>query len=202
MLFCGRKGERMKRFLLLLTVFCMAFALTGAAFADEEPMNPSLFSAGTMVKDLQTFWLANYIEIQEYMKKYPDFKCEYYSNAAGESNNDEIICISVNNPYARDVTINFYLTGDHAGMTGLQEAVFTLGVREPQDLQVILEYYWIADLFPRRAGEDRFYGTMHSLVFQNASTVMRFDLPDYNTEWDHFVTVDLWDINASRLGVG
>ena len=192
----------MKRCLLLVALFCLFFAVIGTVSADEEPINPSLYSAAGMVKDLQTFWLANYMEIQEYMKKYPDFQCEHYSNNFDGEPFDQIICTSVNNQYARDVIINFYFTGDNAGMTGLQEAVFSLGVREPQDFQAILVYYWLPDAFPRNPGQDSFHSTLSSLIFQNTSTVLRFDLPDYNSEWDHFVTVDLWDASASRMGVG
>ena len=187
--------------LFLLVFFCLLCAAAVPAAADEDMKNPSLYSAAGMVYDLQTFWPANTVAIREYMKNYPDFTCELYSNT-GEEMFDDLICSSVNNAYARDVIINFYFTGDHAGMTGLQEAVFTLGVKEPADLQEILEKFWYPEAFPWHTDNDQFYLTMHSLIFYTRTTVQRFDLPDFNTSGDHFVTVDFWDSSASRLAVG
>ena len=68
----------MKRHLIFILCFCILFAFTGSVYADEELANPSFYSAGEMVMDLPGFWIANYIEIQEYLKKsgYPQLKLQ------------------------------------------------------------------------------------------------------------------------------
>lgn len=185
-------------FFLILNLLTAALPVC----ADEELFNPSVYSAGQMTADLPSFWIANYIELQEYLKKYPDLQCEHFSNVLDTGNFDQIICESVNNKRARDVIINFYFSGDHAGMTGLQEVVFTIGTPKAVDIQEVLEQYWLPGAIPWHESSDEFYNGMTSLMFRTSETILRFDLPDLNSEWFHYTTVDLWDRNASRMGVG
>ncbi len=187
---------------VVIIVLCALFTLAGTAGADELMANPSFYSGGAIAVDMESYWLANYLEIMEYMKTYPDFMCEHYSNSDDGEKFDQIVCSSVNNARTKDVVINFYFTGDHAGMTGLQETVFTIGAPEPLDIQLTLEYYWLPEAFPWHWDSDSFYKGMTSLVFHTGKTVLRFDMPDYDGEGDDYVTVDLWDINGGRLGVG
>ena len=98
--------------------------------------------------------------------------------------------------------INFYFTGDHAGMTGLQEAAFTIETPEPEDFQNILETCWLPGAVPTHRDTDWFHSTMPSLVFYTDKTVLRFDMPFFESQEQHFTTVDLWDSKTSRLGVG
>ena len=133
------------------------------------------------------------------MKQYADFQCEHYS---GMEQFDQIICTSVNNNLARDVIINFYFTGDHAGMTGLREAVFTIGTPEPIDSQELLEYFWLPEAFPWHRDTDWFFNDQPSLMFYTRDTAMRFDLPLFESEGDHYTTVDFWDSSETRVGVG
>ena len=60
----------MKRQLVFVLCFCIFLAFAGSVSADEELANPSFYSAGEMVMDIPGYWIANYIEIQEYLKKY------------------------------------------------------------------------------------------------------------------------------------
>lgn len=191
-----------KRLFLTIFVFCALFAAVGSVTADELLANPSMFSGGTIAVHMEEYWLANYVEILEYMKQYQDFRCEHYSNPINGEKFDQIVCESVNNPRARDVIINFYFSGDHAGATGLQEVVFNVGTPETKDIQEVLEYYWLPEAFPWHFDTDYFYKGMTSLVFHTGRSVLRFDLPDYDGEGDDYVTVDMWDISASRMGVG
>ena len=161
-----------------------------------------MLSASRMVEDLPGFWTANYIEIQEYLKKYPDIQCEHYATELDNGNFDQLVCVSVNNKRARDVIINFYFSGDHAGMTGLQEAVFTIGTPHPADFQEIMESYWLHDAIPLHRETDWFHDTMTSLIFYTEDTVLRFDLPNFDSGGSKFTTVDFWDINGGRMGVG
>ncbi len=192
----------MKHCILFIALFCILFSVFGTVFADETLPNPSLYSASGMVPDLPGFWWANYIEIQEYLKGYPDLQCEHYSNSADGSPFDQIVCSSVNNSRARDVIINFYFTGDHAGMTGLQEVVFTIGTPETKDFQEVLEKFWHPEAFPWHFETDEFYYKMPSILFYTGNTMIRFDIPNFNSEYDIFTTVDFWDANAGRLAVG
>ena len=193
----------MKRQLVFVLCFCILFAFAGPASADEELANPSFYSAGEMVMDIPGFWIANYIEIQEYMKKFPDFQCEHYSQVFDTGNFDQIVCSSVNNKWARDVIINFYFSGDHAGMTGLQEVVFTLGTPHSEDIQQVLEYFWHPEAFPWHRDTDQFFDNIMSLMFYTSDTAMRFDLPvDRGDGGDKYTTVDFWDSKESRMGVG
>ncbi len=187
---------------VVIIVLCAVFSAAGPVLADEFLANPSLFSGGEAAVAMETYWIANYIEVMEYMKNYPDFRCEHYSNVIDGENFDQIICESVNNVRARDIIINFYFTGDLAGMTGLQEVVFNIGAPETRDIQEILEYYWLPNAFPWHFDSDYFYNGMTSLVFHTGKSVLRFDLPNYDNEGDDYVTVDMWDIKASRMGVG
>ena len=189
------------RFMFITFLFLVLF-IAAPAGADETMTNPSFYNASDIMADMPKYWLANYIEIQEYMKKYPDFKCEHYANEYGGEKHDQIVCNSVNNSRTRDVIINFFFTGDHAGMTGLQETVFTIGTPLPSDFQEVIEYFWFADAFPWHSESDWFHPSFPSLMFRTSSTVLRFDLPYFDKEGDHFTTVDLWDSNTSRLGVG
>ena len=192
----------MKRRLFIIVLLIILFAALIPVSADEAMPNPSFYSAGDMVCDMPSFWLANYIEIQEYLKKYPDFKCEHYSTVLDSGNFDQIVCSSVNNDRAKDVIINFYFSGDHAGMTGLQEVVFTIGTPETKDIQQVLEYFWLPDAFPWHNDTDWFHDRITSLIFHAEKTVLRFDLPVFGDDAEHFTTVDLWDSSASRMGVG
>lgn len=191
----------MKRCMILFVTFCILFAAAGTVLADEAMPNPSLYSASGMVTDLPGYWLANYIEIEEYMKGYPDFQCQHYAGS-DEAQFDQVICSSVNNSRTRDVIINFYFTGDHAGMTGLQEASFTIGTPEPKDFQEVLERFWHPEAFPWHFETDSFYSKLPSLIFYTGNTMIRFDLPNFNSEYDKYTTVDFWDSNTQRLGVG
>ncbi|MBQ6521058.1 MAG: hypothetical protein IJI14_20310 [Anaerolineaceae bacterium] len=192
----------MKRISTLI-LLCLSFlAAVIPVSADEDMFNPSLYSAGSMVTALPSYWLANTVEIEEFLKNYPDFQCEFYDNEIEGENFNQIICTSVNNPRARDVIINFYFSGDHAGMTGLQETVFTIGTPHTEDIQEVLEQFWHPEAFPWHEGSDWFHPTMYSLLFRTQDTILRFDLPDYAFEGDKFTTVDLWDVDQSRMGVG
>ena len=64
----------MKRYLILLTAVCL-LCIFSIAGADATLPNPSVYSAGDIIGKLPSFWIANYIEIQELMKEYPDFQC-------------------------------------------------------------------------------------------------------------------------------
>ena len=197
-----KRRKIMKHRIMLVVLFCLLISVFGSACADEFMPNPSVDSAGEIAFHMPDYWLANYIEIQEFMKQFPDFQCEHYSKVLPEGNYDQIICSSVNNNRARDVIINFYFTGDHAGMTGLRQAVFTIGTPEPADFQEVLEKFWNPENYPWHTDSDGFYGTLTSMVFYSRNTVERFDLPKFDSEWDKYTTVDLWDSSQSRMGVG
>ncbi len=193
----------MKKYTAVIAfILCLLFSAAGMVSADDFLANPSLFSGGSIAVDMEKYWLANYLEITEYMKQYLDFRCEHYSNPINEESFDQIICESVNNPRARDVIINFFFTGDNAGMTGLQEVVFNIGAPETRDIQEVLEYYWLPNAFPWHFDSDYFYNGMTSLVFHTGTSVLRFDFPDYDGEGENYVTVDMWDITGDRMGVG
>ncbi len=187
---------------VLIIILCTSILAVSSVYADEFLPNPSLFSGGSIAVQMEKYWLANYLEITEYMKQYLDFKCEHYSNPMDGEKFDQIVCESVNNPRARDVIINFFFTGDHEGMTGLQEVVFNIGTPETGDIQEVLEYYWLPEAFPWHFDTDYFYDGITSLVFHTGVSVQRFDLPDYDGEGEDYITVDMWDIAASRMGVG
>ena len=192
----------MKRLLLLSALFCLLLCAASAVYADELMPNPSLYSAADVAFRMPDYWIANYIEVLELMKNYPDFQCTHSSNPINGENFDQIICNSVNNKQARDIIINFYFTGDHAGMTGLRQAVFSVSTPEPADFQEVLEQFWNPENYPWHTENDRFYGTMTSMVFYSMKTVQRFDLPDFKKDGDKFTTVDLWDSNQGRMAVG
>ncbi len=191
----------MRRF-AVLTAFILFILVFSSVSADESLPNPSVYSAGELAGKMPSYWIANYIEIQELMKNYPDFSCEHYSNPINGENFDQIICSSVNNIRTRDVIINFFFTGDHGGMTGLQEAVFSIETPTPADFHEVLEYFWLPGAVPQHQDAYSFHDTMTSLVFSTDTTVLRFDLPFFETDQGHFTTVDLWDSGSSRLGVG
>ncbi len=193
----------MKKFTaVIIVVLCALLSLVGTAAADEAMANPSFYSGGAIAVDMMSYWLANYIEITEYMKQYPDFRCEHYSNPIDGEKFDQIVCESVNNPRTRDIIINFFFKGDHAGMTGLEEVVFTISAPGSLEVQETLEYYWLPNAYPWHRETDEFYNIMTSLLFYTPTTVLRFDLPNREEAGDDYVTVDLWDINAGRMGVG
>lgn len=186
---------------IILLVFALLFVSVLTAYADEKAFNPSFYSAAEMSLKLPSFWIANYIEVLEFLKDYPDFLCEHYSNEYQGAVHDQIVCESVNNKRTRDVIINFFFEGDHAGMTGLQEVVFTVSTPHPQDIQDVFEYFWSNEAFPQHNDDDEFYH-FPSLIFHTPDTVMRFDFPQYNIEGLDYMTVDFWDRSMSRLGVG
>lgn len=189
-----------KKILFCFLLLVLAFSAS-SVFADETLFNPSFYSGSDIVADLPSYWLANYVEIMEYMKKYTDFSCEHYQYEYEGKTHDQVVCESVNNNKTRDVVINFFFEGDHAGMTGLQQAVFTISTPNTKDIQDVFEYYWLNNAFPWHKSEDEFY-SFPSLIFHTYDTVIRFDFPNYAIEGLDYMTVDLWDANYSRLGVG
>ncbi|MBQ6518679.1 MAG: hypothetical protein IJI14_08165 [Anaerolineaceae bacterium] len=188
-----------KAIFLLFAAALLLFALP--AFADELLLNPSFYSAADIAYDMPKYWTANYIELQEYLKSYRDFNCDHYSQEYEGTHHDQIVCVSVNNERTRDVIINLFFEGDYAGMTGLQEVVFTISTPQTKDIQDTFEHYWLNDAYPWHFNSDVFY-QMPSLIFHTKDTVMRYDFPNYAVDGLDYMTVDMWDINYTRIGVG
>ena len=184
----------MKQRLSVIVFLCVLFIFIGTVSADEKLFNPSLFSAGEIVPELPSFWIANYIEIQEFMKKYPDFKCEHYDNEYEGQRYDQLVCPSVNNQWSRDVTIHFFFAGDHAGMTGFQNAVFTISTPQSEDIQEVFEQLWLPDAKPAHRESDEFYSPMNSVIFYTDNTLLRFNLPVYQTQGLDYMTVEIWGL--------
>ena len=179
----------------LFSVLLLVISVLPAA-ADEPFFNPSFYSAAEIAVQLPSYWIANYIEVMDLVSRYPDMTCEYY-----EDEWDQVVCESVNNKRTRDVIINFFFDGDHAGMKGLRKASFTIATPQTSDVQEVLEYYWLPDAFPCHAKNDEFYN-FQSIIFHTRDTVMRIDFPQFDIEGLDYTIVDYWDIEKDRGPVG
>ena len=187
----------MKIRIILFIMAIISFICVSSVSADESIWNPSVYSSGRIVKDLPSFWTANPAEIQEYLKQYPDLTCAYYSFELEAGLYDQVVCVSVNNKWSRDVIINFFFTGSHAGMTKLQSAVFTIGTPHSEDVQEVFEELWIPGSKPaHKTGDDEFYEFLPSVIFYADDTIVRYNLPSYETEGLDYMTIDIRDMNA------
>lgn len=186
----------MNRLLLSMIVFCFIFILTGTVRADEELLNPSVYSAGEMVQDLPKFWGKSSTEVQDYLKKYPDHQCEYYPMKIETGIYDQIVCKSVNNPRSSDITINFFIAGDFGTIAGLQTVVYTIGTPQTQDVQTVFENLWLPDARPAHTEKDEFYDLLTSIIYYTDNTLIRYNLPDFQTMGLDYMTVEIWEIES------
>lgn len=182
----------MKKKCILAVLFIFLLSFT-AARADWGLFNPSMFSAIEIVQELPGYWMANPYEIQEFMSNYPDISCSPYTKGIDEF--DHMICSSVNNRNTFDIIINFWFWGDNAGMAGLEEASFAIGVNDTECVQSVMESLWLSGSFPYRIdGKDEVYPNFQSLIFLANNTVVRYELPDFSHESPYSMTIEFRDI--------
>lgn len=191
----------MKRLLTFMIAFCFVLNFAGEVCADEKMHNPSVFSAGEMVPDLPSLWGADQTVIRNYLEQYPDYRCDYYPIELEIGIYDQIVCKSVNNPRTRDITINFFITGDLGTVAGLQNVVYTISTPNTEDIQEVFENLWLPDARPAHQAIDEFYDPMASIICCTADTMIRYNLPVYQIEGLDYMTVEIWDLEAkARVG--
>lgn len=171
----------MKRscFLLFAMIFLM---MAGSVSADSVRMNPSLYSFAEIVQKLPSMWLANPIEVTEMMNEYPDFVC--YRNF------DVIGCQSVNNKFSSEIHVNLQFTSDDDNAE-FQRAVFTMPIDSSEQIQTVVEQFWLDGLSAAKIGGAGFPEGQIVLYFSNDSTLETYTI--YMTESGGFwlLTVDI-----------
>ena len=186
----------MKRIFFCFIMIVILFLAAGPVYADETLRNPSVFSAGEMVPDLPSLWGADNAKIKAYLNDYPDYQCDYYPYELEIGTYDQIVCKSVNNPRTRDITINFFITGDPGAAAGLQNVVFTISTPNSADIQEVFEALWLPEARPGHNSADEFYDPMASIIYYTENTMIRYNLPVYQTRGLDYMTVEIWDVYA------
>lgn len=127
----------MKRIFFLTVTICLFLMTALAASADPLRDNPSVYSFAEIVQKLPQMWDRSFDEAEEMMKQYPDFVCR--------RSYDIISCTSVNNKYAAEVNVNLQFTSEKDDAKFVR-TVFTYMIDSTEDVQKILELFWLPDM--------------------------------------------------------
>lgn len=162
-------GENVKYkiiFLIIIVIIIPNIAGNVCAF-DRE--NPSLYSFAEVVQKIPDLWLKHPAEIMELMNQYPDFECWRQYDIVG--------CRSVNNKYSAEITVNYHFSSEDDSAE-LTHAVFMMPVNNTEEVQRVLENFWIngqkaANISGTNAPNDQV-----TLYFSTENTLIT-----YNIEW-------------------
>ena len=168
-----------KNFAILFVITIIFVCPVFAHAQDRE--NPSLYSFGEIVKNLPQKWLAVPDDVMKMMEDYPDFECWRSYDIVG--------CQSVNNKYSAEIHVNYQFTSEEDDAE-LVRTVFTMPVNNTQDVQNVIENFWIDGMKAANISGAQYPTNQVTLYFSSENTLMTYNI-DWGSNGVWLVLVDM-----------
>ena len=154
---------------IILSAIAVCIFLMAALNASADPLleNPSVYSFAEIVQKLPEMWNASFDEISDMMKKYPDYVCR--------RSYDIISCTSVNNKYSAEINVNLQFTSEKEDAE-FEGAVFTYMIDSTEDVQKILELFWLPEMEAANITGTHDPDGMVTLYFNTERTMEKYSI--------------------------